>query len=632
VFHLQRTSDGLAIVTLDNGAGHTRPTTLGRAAFESLASLLDTLEREGAAGLLLTGKPYVFCAGADLDELPGVAREGAAAAAETSRAGQELFRRLAALPFPTVAAINGACVGGGLELALHCRFRTISAAVRHLGLPECSLGIVPGWGGTQLTPRLVGPKVALEVAVTNPMRQNRLLGGAAAFERGFADRLFGPADFLDESLAYLRELVRDGVPERPEPAWDDLDDAVRRARARLDDAVHGAAPAPYRALELVAGARDWSLDEGYRRETEAIAELLPGRRCRASFYAYFLVERRAKEGLGKPEAEPAAIGRIGIVGAGVMATQIAALCLRRLQCPIVISDVRPEAVEEAIASLEDPRRQLVAAESDVDYAGCGLVIEAVVEDLDVKKDVFARLEEVVGPDCVLATNTSALSVGAIAGALAHPERVVGLHFFNPVAVMPLVEVVRAEATGDEALATAFRLALDLRKRPVVCTDRPGFVVNRILTRLLSTNLAALEQGVSVEAVDAAMLSLGLPMAPSTLLQMVGPKVAGYVLETLHAAYPDRFPLSSRLAALAAGRDEPAFEGLPGRALPAREEIVEATLTAMADEIGHLLAEGVVGSIEDVDTCLILGAGFPLFLGGISKELEDRGLFIPAPAV
>jgi len=623
-FKLNRARD-VALVTIDNGEGPAKPSVFDAAALESLADTLDEVERGGFAALLLTGKPSSFSAGADLNEFPELTRPGESA--EAARAGHELFSRIMRLPIPTLAAINGVCLGGGLELALFCGYRTISTAVRHFGFPECFLGLVPSWGGTQLAPRLVGPKAAVDVIVLNSMRQNRLLDGRSAFELGFADRLFGPAEFLDESLAFLWEIVERGAPERPEPDWEGSEDTFRRARARLDGLVHGAAPAPYRALELVEGARTWSLEEGFRREQEAAEELIPGRHCQASVYAFNLVERRAKRGLGRPAAVARPVQKAGVVGAGLMAVQIAGALLKRLQVPLVISDVRPEAVEEALATLEDPRRLLTAAASEEDYAGCDLVVEAVTEDTRVKQEVFARLEAVVGPECVLATNTSALSVAGIATGLDRPERVVGMHFFNPVAVMPLVEIVRAERSSDEAVATAFDTALALRKRPVVVADAPGFVVNRILTRMLSSNLEALERGSSFAEVDEAMLSLGLPMAPSALLELVGPRVALHVLETMHAAFPDRFPLSQALAGLAAGEVIAVTRHDP----PAREEIVESALAAMADEIGRLLDDDVVASPQDVDTCLILGAGFPFFLGGITKELEARALSIrPSP--
>jgi 3-hydroxyacyl-CoA dehydrogenase len=319
-----------------------------------------------------------------------------------------------------------------------------------------------------------------------------------------------------------------------------------------------------------------------------------------------------------------------------MATQLAALCLRRLELPLVIADVDEQALESARGAIEAELAGLVAkgrydegkarflaslvhtTAGLAEFDGCELVLEAVYEQLELKRTVFAELETVVSPSCVLATNTSALSVTAMAAGLEHPERVVGMHFFNPVALLPLVEVVRGEQTDDGSLATATELATKLRKRPLLVQDAPGFVVNRILTRLLSAVLAALESGNSIEETDEAILRLGLPMAPSVLLQMVGPRVALHVLETLHDSYPDRFPLSRTLANYAEGREE---ISVVDRSPLSSDEILERALAAIADEIRHLLDEGVVPAAADVDTALILGAGFPFWLGGITKHLE-----------
>jgi 3-hydroxyacyl-CoA dehydrogenase/enoyl-CoA hydratase/carnithine racemase len=545
-----------------------------------------------------------------------------------------------------VAAINGACVGGGVELALHCDARTISSAVRHFACPECFLGIVPGWGGTQLVPRLVGAETAIQFVVENPMRQNRMLDGRRAHELGFADRLLEPAEFVDESLAFATELARKSAESATNPETGDRpqDEAVadmfRRARAQLDGSVHGAAPAPYRALDLIEGALSgWSLEEGYRAEEDAIAELLPSPQGQASLYAFDLVERRGKKA-AKLDAEPRHVGAVGIVGAGLMATQLATLFLRRLELPLVIADLDEQALERARGSIEAELTGLVAkgrydegkarflgslvrtTTGRAEFAGCELVLEAVFEELELKREVFAELEAVVTHDCVLATNTSALSVTAMATGLRHPERVVGMHFFNPVALLPLVEIVRGEQTDDATAATACELAEKLRKRPLLVKDAPAFVVNRILTRLLSVVLAALERGNSIEETDEAILRLGLPMAPSVLLQMVGPRVALHVLETLHEAYPDRFPRSQTLANYAEGREEIVV----GEHSPhSQEEILETALAAIAEEIQHLLDEGVVPAAADVDTALILGAGFPFWLGGITKHLEEKGI-------
>ena len=628
----------VALVTIAGGEDHTKPTVLGRSAFESAARVLDELETGDWAALVLTGKPYVFVAGADLTEFPRMTTRDLATAG--SRAGHELFGRIRALPFPTVAAINGACVGGGVELALHCGARTISTAVRHFSCPECFLGIIPGWGGTQLVPRLVGLETGVKVIVANSMRQNTMLDGATAFELGFADRLLEPAEFLDESIAFALELVERGSIERVEPDFSALGEVMLRARSQLDDLVHGAAPAPYKALELIQGAARWTVEEGYRREEEAIGELLPGRQAQASIYAFDLVERRAKRGVGIPDAEPRPVRKVGIVGAGLMATQLATLFLRRLEVPIALRDVKQEILDEALESIRgELARQAAKGRYDEgkarflgslvsgstsyeEFAGCDLVLEAVFEELEVKKQVFAEVEAVVAPECVLATNTSSLSVTEMAAGLRHPERVVGMHFFNPVAVLPLVELVRAAETDEPTLATAWDVSTKLHKRGVLVRDAPGFVVNRILARMTRVLMDALEHGNTVEETDEAVLRLGLPMAPSVLLQMVGPRVANHVLETMHEAFPDRFPLSPALASYAAGQDEIVVVEEARRTV---DEITEDVLEAVADEIHRILEDGVVGEAADVDTTLLLGAGWPFFLGGITKYLDQTGV-------
>jgi 3-hydroxyacyl-CoA dehydrogenase len=576
---------------------------------------------------VLTGKPFVFAAGADITEFPDATRELAVAG---SRAGHELFSRIRELPYPTVAAVNGACLGGGVELALHCDARTISTAVRHFACPECFLGIVPAWGGTQLVPRLVGAQTAVKFVVENPMRQNRMLTGPQAFELAFADRLLEPVEFVDESIRFALDFVTNGARHGDE----DVTEVLRKARSRLDGQVHGAAPAPYRALDLIEGALSgWSLEEGYAAEEEAVGELLPGRQAQASLYAFDLVERRAKSAPGRPDAAPRPIRKVGLVGAGLMAAQLATLFLRRLEVPVAMRDVSEQALASARETIEEALAEQVAkgrydegkarflgslvstSTGYEEFADCDLVLEAVFEEVAVKQRVFGELREHVRGDCVLATNTSSLSVEELGAD-------VGIHFFNPVAVLPLVELVRTPQTDDETHATAWFFAEKLRKRPVLVADAPAFVVNRVLTRLMSVVLGAVEHGTDPDEADEAILRLGLPMAPSVLLQMVGPRVANHVLETLHDAYPDRFPLSQTLANYAEGRDEIAVQAEEPRS---QEAILEAALEALADEIHHLLEEGVVADAKDVDTALLLGAGWPFWLGGITKHLDQAGI-------
>src|SRR5205085_2689940 len=287
---VERDSKRIALVTIDNGEDHTKPTFFGRAALESLEQLLPRLEDGDWAALVITGKPFVFAAGADVTQFPGATRE---LAVEGSRAGHELFGRIRSLPYPTVAAVNGACLGGGVELALHCDARTISTSVRHFACPECFLGIVP---------RLVGADTAVKFIVANPMRQNRMLTGPEAFELGFAERLLEPAEFVDESIAFALQLEPNGDSHSDSHSATEV---IRNARGRLDGQVHGAAPAPYKALELIEGALSgWSLEDGYAAEEEAVGELLPGRQAQASLYAFDLVDRRARSAPGRPAAAP----------------------------------------------------------------------------------------------------------------------------------------------------------------------------------------------------------------------------------------------------------------------------------------------------------------------------------------
>ncbi|MDQ3671705.1 MAG: 3-hydroxyacyl-CoA dehydrogenase NAD-binding domain-containing protein [Actinomycetota bacterium] len=639
-FKLQRLDTRVgpvALVTMDNGEDWQKPNTFGEQALRSLDEALGRLRTRDWRGLLLTGKPFVFAAGADIDEFgeitPERAREGGAA-------GHELLGRLRDLPFLTCAAINGAALGGGVEIALHCDYRTISSSVRHFACPEVFLGLIPGWGGTQLVPRLVGAELAVKFIVENPLRQNRMLAAPQAFEQGFADAMFEPVEFLDESLAFLLGKIEEGGGKvRPEADLSDVGEVTRKARVRLDGQLHGAAPAPYRALDLIEGVATWSLEDGYRAEEDALAELLPGPQAQASVYAFNLIERRAKRGVGIPEAEPRRVRRIGIVGAGLMARQLALLALRRLEVPVILRDLTQDQVDEAVAWIRSELEELVRrgrlGEGKARflgslvtggtgwevYAGSDLVLEAVFEEMSVKKEVFAELERVVSPECVLATNTSSLSVTEMGADLEHPERVVGMHFFNPVAVLPLVELVRTPETDDVTLATAWDVTGKLRKRGVLVRDAPAFVVNRLLARQGSVITDALDHGNSVDETDEAVLRLGLPMAPSVLLQLVGPKVANHVRHTLHEAWPERFPLSATLESMAEGGDQVVVRHAPRTV----EEIHEAVLEALADEVRHILEEGVVEEAADVDTCLLLGAGFPFWLGGITKHLDQTGV-------
>ncbi|MEV6151503.1 3-hydroxyacyl-CoA dehydrogenase NAD-binding domain-containing protein [Nonomuraea sp. NPDC052129] len=654
----------MALITLDNGFDHTKPNTFGpHGLFALNGALSEIAARTDLAAVGVTGKPFVFAVGADL--------KGAATmtSREEARAigalGHHVFRRLGELPIPSFAFVNGAAMGGGLEVALHCTYRTISSGVPAIALPECFLGLVPGWGGTQLLPHLIGPARAIKLIIENPLSQNRMLKGAQAFELGVADAMFEPADFLEESLRWAaRVLTGDTVVARDSYAddvWDkdDWDKAVADARFLVDMKLRGASPAPYRALDLVALARTAARDEGFAAEDEALTDLLMGDELRAGLYAFDLVQRRAKRPAGAPDAALARkVTKVGVVGAGLMASQMALLFARRLEVPVVLTDLDENRLGKGVghvhaevdkllakgrvsADQANRLKGLVTGSLTKDaFADADFVIEAVFEEMSVKRQVFAEVEAVVSADCVLATNTSSLSLAEMGAALERPERLVGFHFFNPVAVMPLLEIVKAPATDDATLATAFAVGRTLKKSSVLVKDAPAFVVNRLLTRFMGEVIAAVDEGTALEVAEHSLDDLGLPMTPFALLQLVGPAVGLHVAETLHAAFPERFGVSANMAKLVAsgkpGVYLPDFSLDPeavalfagGSAPSTAAEVRLRVLRALAEEIQIMLDEGVVAAAQDIDLCMILGAGWPFHLGGITPYLDRSGLAQP----
>ena len=679
-----------ALVTIDDGQEPPRPTTLGPQAFLHLRETLDAVEAMVAAGevtcVAITGKPFVFVAGADLKGVGSLTSRDQALA--MARVGHAQLRRLGELvgpegPVPSFALVNGVALGGGLEVALHCTYRTVSSAAGRLGLPETGLGLVPGWGGTQLLPRLAGIETALQVVVAGPLSGGRTLDGRAAVEMRIGDVLLEAADFVEESLRWAaRVLVGDVVVERtdhaattPAQAWDD---AVEAARARVSARLHGAAPAYERALDLLALARTADRETGFAAEDEALGDLLVSEQFRSGVYAFDLATSRAKRPAGAPDPSLARpVTKVGVVGAGLMASQLALLLARRLRVPVVMTDVDEDRVGAGVARVHAGVADLAAkGRLDADaaaritalvtgttditggddpqagFAGADWVVEAVFEDLAVKKEVFARVEAVVADTCVLATNTSSLSVAAMAADLAHPERVVGFHFFNPVAVLPLVEVVRTDAaadgepgpsagTDDATLATAFAVGKALGKSCVLVRDRPAFVVNRLLMRLMGEVHAAFDEGTPAEVADAALDPLGLPTSPFDLLALVGPAVALHVQETLHEAFPDRFAASPNIAAIvqaglpgfwergergAPRRLDPRAAGLlsVGDSPSTAEQVRERAVRALAAEARLMLDEGVVADPREIDLCLLLGVGWPSHLGGLLPYLDRSG--------
>jgi 3-hydroxyacyl-CoA dehydrogenase/enoyl-CoA hydratase/carnithine racemase len=649
----------LALITLDNGFDHTKPNTFGPGGLLELNDALGQVARRtDLAAVGVTGKPFIFAVGADLNGVAVIRDHDQAKA--IAQLGHAVFRRLGELDIPSFAFVNGAAMGGGVEVALHCTYRTISAGVPAVALPECFLGLVPGWGGTYLLPRLIGPAKALKIIVENALSQNKMLRGPQAFELGLADAMFEPADFLEESLRWAgRVLTGDVTVERapvPEQTKEDWDAAVGAARFFTDGKLHGAAPAPYRALDLVAAARDRSRDEAFAAEDQALADLIMSDELRAGLYAFDLTQKRARRPAGAPDQSLARpVTKVGIVGAGLMAAQMGLLFARRLEVPVVLTDLDTGRVDAGVGYVHGEVDKLAARHrispdqasrlkglvtgslSKTAFADADFVIEAVFEELSVKQKVLAEVEAVVRPDCVLATNTSSLSVSAMAAELEHPERVVGFHFFNPVAVLPLVEIVRGQATDDPSLATAFAVGKQLKKSCVLVKDAPAFVVNRLLTRFLGEITNAVDEGTPVEVAERAPEPLGLPMSPFLLLQLVGPAIALHVAETLHEAFPDRYAVSPKLRALVesgkTGLYRPDFTLDPevvavlsgGDRPSTADQVRQRALEGLAEEIRLMLDEQVVAAPDDIDLCMILGAGWPFHLGGITPYLDRTGI-------
>jgi 3-hydroxyacyl-CoA dehydrogenase/enoyl-CoA hydratase/carnithine racemase len=648
----------IAVVTMDNGHDHTKPNTFGEGALRSLDAALDEVEGQAdVKGLLLTGKHFIFAVGADLNSFEGATPE---LALEGAQRGHAAFRRLADLPFPTLAAINGACMGGGLEIALHCDHRTLSSAAAAIAFPEVFLSILPGWGGTQRTPRLIGGEKALQVIVHNALNNNAVLKPQQAFELGFADRLLPSVSFNEDSFALLEALLTgEEVIERPAPSTDGLDEALATARRFADDKVHGATRAPYLAIDCIEhAARGGDLDEGYDKEAQALAELLPSRQAQAAVYAFNLTQQRVKKQPWKPEAKARRISKVGVVGAGLMGAQLGSLLLQRFELPLVMKDIDEGVLDRARGHIEGELDKRVRkgrlkegkarflkglVTYTTEYApleGADFVIEAVLERMDLKKAIWADVEAVVEEGCVLATNTSSLSITEMASDLAHPERLVGFHFFNPVAVLPFLEIVRAERTSDATIATAFEASKKLKKSGVLCADTPAFIVNRLLARFNGACVEALEHGNDFAEIDDAIKGLGLPMGPFELMGFVGLKVALHTAETLEAAYPERFAISAAFRSIGESDVDGIYDWSRGR-VPhdeivaavevdegaeklSDEEIRTRAVEAVADEAYLMLEEGVVADARDIDTGLLLGAGWPFFMGGLCKYLDQTG--------
>lgn len=679
-------ADGLGrLVFDDEGRAHN---VFDAQALDRLDEALAAATAEAAKGALRglvvsSAKPGSFVAGADVAALADV--QDAETARDASRRGQELFARLAALPVPVVSAIRGVCLGGGAELALACSHRVAADdEATRIGFPEVSLGILPAWGGMTRLPELVGLRAALELVLSG-----KPVGAKKALRIGLVDLALPASQFEERTMEFARGLVADaGAGERrtrtgrrrrasrPSRRRRGLGTrlldgtppgralVLRAARKQVARRTSGRYPAPLKILEVARRGLGRSRRRRFQLEAEAVGELAVSAACKNLLFLFQLRER-ARKG---PWAEGGAakqVDQAAVIGAGVMGGAIAQAFAYR-DIPVRLKDVAHEAVTTGLASARsvfdgavsrrrlsrrDAKRKMGLVAGGLDYAGVAqadLVVEAVVERMDVKQAVCREVEEVVREDAVLATNTSSLSVDQIAAALARPERFAGMHFFNPVHRMPLVEVVRGTRTSAGAVETIAALAAQLGKTPVVTRDGPGFVVNRILAPCLNEAGHLLDEGWDALAVDAAWKAFGVPMGPFRLMDEVGLDVVRHAGDAMAQALGDRLAPAPALASLGrtnrtgrkGGRGfyrhrkgkRPAFDasvyedlGLRReRRKPEPEAVQERLVLAMINEAARILDDGIVAAAADVDLAMVMGAGFPPFRGGLLKHADDRG--------
>jgi 3-hydroxyacyl-CoA dehydrogenase/enoyl-CoA hydratase/3-hydroxybutyryl-CoA epimerase/3-hydroxyacyl-CoA dehydrogenase/enoyl-CoA hydratase/3-hydroxybutyryl-CoA epimerase/enoyl-CoA isomerase len=687
----------IAVVTFNQGT--SRANTLNKAVLTELESVVFALgKRADLKGLIFrSGKPGMFIAGADLNEL-GRALANPVEGQRLTRRGLDLFGSFENLPFPTVVAIEGACMGGGLELALAFDYRLASTHPKtELGLPEVKIGLIPGWGGTQRLSRLIGPALAAELICAG-----EAVNAQRARELGIVSDAVPSERLLDEA----RRLVK---PAQESKEWEEIRRRKRqpvalsqeqvsnifaKARSQVLAKTKGQLPAPLAALDAIEKGCTLSLDHGLRIESEAFAPLLGSPISRNLIAVFFMTQRLQKDpGVADTAVQPKSVERVGVLGAGIMGSGIAGAHLRR-GIPVALLDSVPQALEKGVAAITKTMQSRVdigrmkpeemasalgqlstavvvrdsvadaATEWRTTLADRDVVIEAVIENEAAKVDLYRQIEPLLHPDAILASNTSTISITRMAQSVKRPEQFAGMHFFNPVDRMQLVEVIRGERTSDQTVATLVALAKRIGKTPIVVRDCPGFLVNRILFPYLNESLALLEEGAEPRAIDKAATDFGMPMGPITLNDLVGLDTSLYAGKVVNTAFADRAKTTRILDELVAagrlgqksgagfynyapsplplspggrgrgegarGADDPAFAAILERCRTAHRkidphEIIDRLFLPMLVEASRVLEEKIVREPSDVDMGLILGIGFPAFHGGILRWADTLGL-------
>jgi 3-hydroxyacyl-CoA dehydrogenase/enoyl-CoA hydratase/3-hydroxybutyryl-CoA epimerase len=662
--------DGIAVVTFDlPGEPVNKLNAAVKVEFEALLIRIRD-DAEIRAVVLISGKPDNFIAGADIEEFTALTTQ--AEAERLSFEGQEMVSRVETLPKPVVAAIHGACLGGGLELALACSYRVATDHPKtQLGLPEVQLGLIPGAGGCQRLPRLIGARAALDMILTGKSER-----GAKALRLGLVDELVPKSILLRTSMEAAGRLAKSGAPRRATqgglpgffldrtPAGRRL--VYRQARAQVLKKTGGHYPAPLAALEAVRIGLEHGVAAGLAEEHRAFGHLAVGEVSRKLVQIFFATTALKKDdGVPPGSATPRQIRRLGVVGSGFMGSGIAGTAVLNVEVDTRLKDADLFRVGKGIRAATDilderlKRRRLTRPQHERlrallsgsdDYAGfarADLVIEAVFEELALKRRILAEVEQRVRPDAIFASNTSTLPIRDIAAEAAHPERVLGMHFFSPVEKMPLLEVIPTELTSPEAIVTAVRFGRRMGKTVIVVEDHPGFWVNRILSPYLGQAGLLVEEGVPIELVDRTMTEWGFPVGPVALLDEVGLDVAQKAAKVMQEAFGERMRPGVGLERLLQGgrlgrKNGRGFyryhdghksgvdDGVYGLLNVKPNDVVDPETVrrrlvyAMLNEAAAACGEGVIRSARDGDIGAVYGIGFPAFRGGPLRMIDDLG--------
>jgi 3-hydroxyacyl-CoA dehydrogenase/enoyl-CoA hydratase/carnithine racemase len=662
----------IAVLTFDDPQKGAN--VLSRSVLDELAAHLDSLAgRKDLAGLVIrSGKPGSFIAGADLREFAASFDIPAEQTVAMCHRGRKLFQRLSNTPFITVAAIDGICVGGGAELAIWCDRRILSRDPKtQFGFPEVKLGLFPGWGGTARASRIVGLGNAVELVTSGES-----IDGRAAVNMGLASDLVTADSLLKAAIRLVRAEQEAKTYARDRERWrgpievneTELGFLGATASAYIQQQTKGQYPAPLAALEVMLGAAGLDIDAACTMEAEAMAQLFGTPVNRALVNVFFLSDRNKKDrGISAADIQPRKINSVSVVGAGIMGAGIAAANLKR-DLPVALGDASQSALaagvvkvlEEVAYSKElkkpDSERAVKYAArlnstcSDAELAASDLVIEAIVESADPKKKLYARLEPLLRPETIVGSNTSTIPITSLAEGLKRPERFCGIHFFNPVRKMPLVEVIRGKQTSDETIATAVAYAKNIGKSPIVVNDGPGFLVNRLLLPYMNESLELILEGAEIKQIERAAKTFGMPMGPITLYDVVGLDTCVMAGRVMVEAFPDRTVVNDILMALLKagrlgqktgagfyaytkgserGQPDPKLDELIQPLMRSKRKFGDAEIEArlflpMVLEATRLLTDKVVRDVRDVDLGLIYGIGFPPFKGGLLFWADTQG--------